>query len=152
MKRSVTILTAIIIASFFLTNCGSNTNEVTSTIDSVVTKEIAKPEDEDTRLKQESAEKAINELISNHPITLYGNQFLSRIISISTLNQFSENEANCYVDIDVMYGLKLNFVFKKNIDNKWILTAIETAEKGVMAGPSYDDWLKKYSNSGIVVQ
>lgn len=87
--------------------------------------------DSNKKLNQSDAERTLKEFVKTHPSGGYdGCQFNENsIASIEPVSQFSETEASAIVQLTC--GLKLTFIFRKNIDNKWILMNIPRGDYSI---------------------
>jgi len=113
------------------------------------------------KLNQESAEKAIKEFISvSNPNANYLR--LNSVKNFGPVSQFSDNEANSIVTIDyssrnALYGNSINdefqvkCIFRKNVDNKWILTSIEPITQFI-DWPGFHKWIRNSQNMNIIAQ
>jgi hypothetical protein len=117
------------------------------------------------KLSQDNAEKAIRQVIptltrNSADIWRLDQCFnLQSIVSIGPVRQFSETEATsmvpfkCKLENGRPFGLK--FVFKKNMDNKWLLTNLACPESFNGYGCDHTGvgiWVEHNQNLSVVAQ
>ena len=88
-------------------------------------------------LKQDSVDSAIKEFVSSHDApgsaTYKGIFSDSAVKSVEPLKQYSKTEATAMAHLiysnerisNYPIDLKLRFIFRKTLDNKWMLTSFE---------------------------
>lgn len=117
--------------------------------------------DNNTKLEQANAEKAIRYFVQSNSFDGSGNwgqqgSFNENSISeIRAVSQFSETEASCifqfnYHDAYADGNLTLKFNFKRNIDKRWILTSID--EVSGVGSQGMRDRLRQWQNLDITAQ
>lgn len=115
---------------------------------------------QNAKLNQEGVDKAFKELLEiSNPNAEYFQ--VNSINQIGPISQFSDNEASSIMQVDystpsvdrgmVNGAFQVKCLFKKNIDNKWLLTSIEaiTHNNNWMG---YYSWIRKSQNLNIIAQ
>lgn len=145
--KNIKYLSAILVSFSILTACNTN-----------------------AKLKQEGVEKAIKEFVDfNNTSDIVHRIRILEVLETDQISQFSENEATCIVTlkakvVNPRWGnpvtendykeeeLKIKLIFKKDIDNNWVLTSTEKVSNANW----YDDYLSKLiqqsQNLNIVAQ
>ena len=138
------IMGSLLISSIFLFySCGSQNS---SKNDKNISSDESSNNNSNIKLKQENAEKAIKEFMKKHPIQNYVPEYAAQ--TIEPISQFNENEANGFVSMKSPSNTNevLNFSFKKDINNSWIMTSVNY-ENQVGHWESFLKWFNKIENS-----
>jgi len=108
------------------------------------------------KLLQENAEKGIREFF-----TTYGTNDvpgtacafdLPSLVAIDSLTQYTETEASTIVRVKcASSALPVKFLFRKNIDNKWVLASVSPVE-GSRYTTGFEQMLQPYQAMNRVVQ
>jgi len=111
--------------------------------------------DRNSKLNQENAKKPINEMLSSFSDSYNGTIIIK---SIEQVNQFSENEATIivhteYKNPNVNWNWEFKFIYKRNMDKKWVLTAINPGVRDKRDGSSLQsDFCEQLQNLNKIVQ
>jgi len=100
------------------------------------------------KLSQEKAEEAVKSYLLMRPAYLkYG---ILEVRDFDQLSQFSDNEATINARTYDDY-IVLKFTFKKNIDNKWVLTSIIDANRISAAPHGYFEWISRQRDLNFII-
>lgn len=116
--------------------------------------------DSNLKLNQENVEKGIKEFMTNNSFPAHRNSTfdVNSITSIDSVVQYLENEASVNVHYSCTFGdtdpVVVKFNFKKNIENKWVISSIKEVDGfGTMGSKELRNKMNSdWSNLNIVVQ
>ncbi len=102
------------------------------------------------KLNQEDAVKTIKEFLSKNPPPIYEGTF--SVTSIEAVSQFTENEASIIVHNSISPPIDLKIIFKKNMDNKWVLNSIDEINNSGISPRGFHKWINNNQNLNFIVQ